>query len=63
MKPDDYHYGTPSLDFVRYRNLNKTEDIESLEDVELRDVLVALLQAADAIWDELRAIRVVLEKR
>lgn len=63
MKTGEYHYGTPSRDFCRYRSLNKTEDIESLHDVELRDLLVGLFQAADAIWDELRAIRVALEER
>ncbi len=60
--PSEFSYGTPSLEFVRYRHLNKSQDVECLDDVQLRDVLVALLQAADAIWDELRAIRKSVEK-
>jgi hypothetical protein len=63
MEPGGYSYGTPSLEFLRYRNFNKTKDIESMDDVELRDLVVALFQAADAIWDELRAIRVALESK
>ena len=61
--PSDYHYGTPSLEFVRYRDLNKTGDIERLEDVELRDLLVAFFQAADAIFHELRDIRKAVENK
>ena len=56
------NYGTPSLEFVRYKKLNKTQDIENLDNVDLRDLLVALFQAADAIWNELHEIRSKLEK-
>jgi hypothetical protein len=58
-RPDVHH----AILGVRYTNLNKTQDIESLDDVELCDVVVAIFQAADAIWDELRAIRVALTSK
>jgi hypothetical protein len=59
----NYPYGNPSVEFAKYRHLNKSQDIEDLDDVSNRDLLVAILYSADAIWFELRRIREATEKR
>jgi hypothetical protein len=51
----------PTSRFLKYRGLTKAAGVESLNDVALRDLLVAVLHTGEAIHEELAAIRELLE--
>jgi hypothetical protein len=62
MQNDNFSYGNPSVEFIKYRHLNKSQDIEDLDDVSKRDLLVAILYSADAIFSELEKLIQATEK-
>ena len=59
---DRFPHGNPTHEYIRLRGLNKPDDIHNADSASTHDVLCALLMSADAIWDELRRIRLMMEQ-
>lgn len=64
-QPDEkrFPYGCPSQEYMRAKGLNKPQDFLEAGEASTHDVLCALLLSADAVWDELRRIRVMMEDK
>jgi len=58
-----FPYGNPSHEYAKQKGYDKQREVfEQNQDVTNHDMLLAILCSADAMWDELRRIRTMLEK-
>ena len=56
-----YPFGSPSAEYCQQEGLNKLKDMKG--DIRNRDMLMAFLNTADALFHELLTIRKLLEER
>lgn len=60
---DRFPYGNPTSEYLRHKGIDKPRHLfEQETEVSNHDMLCAMLLSADAKWDELRRIRVMMEK-
>ena len=56
-----FPYGNPSFEYQQFKGYDKLREVDQETNVSNHDLLVAMLRSADAIFHELRCIRMAIE--